>query len=268
MGGNLFPILQEEGQLAHVYSVIGRSGDAEDLYMSSLRRCKLVSLSEHHPLTRRVMDGLAIIYRGQGRWKEAKDIEVRILNTLRNVLGDIHSEPLRAMANLTTTYWTVGRVTEADALGEQLLLSLKKERSDVDILNDLENLCIYPDVARWRTQSKVLTQVLSIHKTEFGDNHANTFAALSNLSSTYRCQGRWKDSAEFEEQIVSGFTNEIKNRWTRGCYHEMAYHTNQDYGPLVLGYADPPIGGLLLDLCWSENYIFCARNHEMDLIAE
>lgn len=183
----------------------------------------MVSLSEHHPLTRRVMDGLAIIYRGQGRWKEAKDIEVPILNTLRNVLGDYHSETLRAMANLTTTYWTVGRVTEADALGEQLLLSLKKERSDADILNDLENLCIYPDLARWRTQSKILTQVLSIHKMELGDNHANTFAALSNLSSTYKCQGRWKDAAELEEQIVSGFTNVLgkDHPYIRGAMDRM-----------------------------------------------
>jgi Tetratricopeptide repeat len=49
-------------------------------------------LGEEHPDTLASMANLASTYRNQGRWKEAKELEVQVIETRKRVLGEEHPD--------------------------------------------------------------------------------------------------------------------------------------------------------------------------------
>ncbi|KAF1818224.1 uncharacterized protein K489DRAFT_292282, partial [Dissoconium aciculare CBS 342.82] len=62
------------------------------------------------------MANLASTYRNQGRWGEAEQLEVRVMETSKTVLGAEHPYTLTSMANLAGTYTDQKRWTEAEEL--------------------------------------------------------------------------------------------------------------------------------------------------------
>jgi len=59
---------------------------------------------------------LGLIYREGGRWKEAEELEVLVMETRKRVLGEEHPDSLTSMNNLASTYWNQGRFKEAEEL--------------------------------------------------------------------------------------------------------------------------------------------------------
>ena len=49
------------------------------------------------------MANLASTYRNQRRWKEAEELEVRVMDTMKRVLDEEHPDTLTGMANLAFT---------------------------------------------------------------------------------------------------------------------------------------------------------------------
>ena len=62
------------------------------------------------------MANLASTYRNQGRWKEAEELFVQVMETFKRVLGQEHPDTLTSIANLAMTYMSQGRRTEAKEL--------------------------------------------------------------------------------------------------------------------------------------------------------
>ena len=56
---------------------------------------------EEHPHTLSSMASLALMYRDQGRWKEAEDLEVQVSEPRKRVLGEEHPPTMSSMAHLT-----------------------------------------------------------------------------------------------------------------------------------------------------------------------
>ena len=71
--------------------------------MQALETFKRV-LSEGHPSTLASIANLASTYRGQGRWKEAKELEVQVMEIAKRMLGQEHPSTLVSMANLASTF--------------------------------------------------------------------------------------------------------------------------------------------------------------------
>jgi hypothetical protein len=65
-------------------------------------------LGAEHPSTLTGMDNLAAAYSNQGRWKEAEELDVRVMETRKRVLGAEHPSTLTSMGNLAATYWNEG----------------------------------------------------------------------------------------------------------------------------------------------------------------
>ena len=63
------------------------------------------------------MVGLA--YNLRGRWKEAEELEVQVMETRKRVLGAEHPDTLTSMANLAFTWKRQGRGAEAHNLIEE-----------------------------------------------------------------------------------------------------------------------------------------------------
>ena len=73
-------------------------------------------LGLEHPSTLTSMANLASTFWNQGRWKEAEELDVQVMETRKRVLGLEHPSTLTSMANLASTFWNQGRWKEAEEL--------------------------------------------------------------------------------------------------------------------------------------------------------
>ena len=62
------------------------------------------SIGAEHPDTLMNMANLASTYRDQGRWKEAEELEVQVMEARKRVLGQEHPSTLTSIANLALTF--------------------------------------------------------------------------------------------------------------------------------------------------------------------
>jgi hypothetical protein len=67
------------------------------------------------------MANLASTYRNQGRWKEAEELEVQVMETRKRVLGQGHPSTLSSMGNLALIYRNQGRWKEVEVLEMQVM---------------------------------------------------------------------------------------------------------------------------------------------------
>ena len=68
------------------------------------------------------MADLALTYRNQGRWKEAEDLGVQVIEMRKKVLGQEHPDTLTSMNNLAFTWKIQGRDNEALKLMEECVV--------------------------------------------------------------------------------------------------------------------------------------------------
>jgi hypothetical protein len=54
------------------------------------------------------INNLASTFWNQGRWKEAEELDVQVMETRKRVLGLEHLDTLTSMANLASTYRNQG----------------------------------------------------------------------------------------------------------------------------------------------------------------
>lgn len=66
------------------------------------------------------------VYRDEGRWKEAEELQVQVMETRKKVLGEEHPDTLTSMHNLALTYQKQGRRKEAEELQVQVTDIRKK----------------------------------------------------------------------------------------------------------------------------------------------
>jgi hypothetical protein len=72
------------------------------------------ALGPDHTSTLQIFNNLGNLYKDQGRWKEAEDLEVVVMETRKRVSGQEHSHTLTSMAHLASTYRNQGRWKEAE----------------------------------------------------------------------------------------------------------------------------------------------------------
>jgi hypothetical protein len=88
-------------------------------------------LGEEHPDMLTSINNLALTYENQGRWKEAKELEVRVMEMRTTVLGEEHPDTLTSMNNLACTWKHHGRPRDALALMRNCVV-LQERVLDID----------------------------------------------------------------------------------------------------------------------------------------
>ena len=63
-----------------------------------------------------VLESMNNLYLCQGKWNEAEQLEVQMLDMSKKVLGAEHPDTIRSMANLARTYANKGNLKEAEQL--------------------------------------------------------------------------------------------------------------------------------------------------------
>jgi hypothetical protein len=71
-------------------------------------------LGAEHPDMLTSMANLASTFWNQGQWKEAEELQVRLVETRKRVLGEEHPDTLISIAHLALTYRNQGRLKEAE----------------------------------------------------------------------------------------------------------------------------------------------------------
>ncbi|KAE8413588.1 purine and uridine phosphorylase [Aspergillus pseudocaelatus] len=144
-----------------------------------------------------------------GRYNEAEELEVQVIETRKQVLGPEHPDTLTSMADLALTYQYQGQWKVAEKLGVQVMETRKQvlgpEHPDTltNTLTSMSNLAsIYWNQGRWKEAEELQTEELNICPKVLGPEHPNTLTSIANLALTYWSQGRWKEAEELEIQVM------------------------------------------------------------------
>ncbi|QYT02969.1 Kinesin light chain [Trichoderma simmonsii] len=141
---------------------------------------------------------LASIISLQGRWDEAEQLQVQVMETYKTAFETNHPKKFSIMGQLALTYCHQGRWDEAEELLEQVVKARKAEfgADHLRTLSSINNLAsIYRKQGRWDEAEKLQVKVLEARKAKLGADHPDTLVSMGSLASTYRKQGR-RDEAE------------------------------------------------------------------------
>ncbi|KAJ5827849.1 hypothetical protein N7447_004612 [Penicillium robsamsonii] len=177
---------------------------AEDMAaMSRKQRMKICGAEDEDTLHSTAMLGVA--YRLQGRWEEAEQLELQVMETSKTKLGEDHPDTLTSMANLASTLWNQGRWEEAEQLFIQVMETSKTKlgAAHPDMLTSMANLAsTLWNQGRWEEAEQLELQVMETSRTKLGADHPDTLTSMANLASTYRNQGRWEEAEELELEVM------------------------------------------------------------------
>jgi hypothetical protein len=72
------------------------------------------------------MGNLASVYQKQGRWQDAKKLQVQVMQTFKKIQSQEHPDTITSMENLALTYLSLGQLVEAEQLLIQVVDGTRK----------------------------------------------------------------------------------------------------------------------------------------------
>ena len=97
------------------------------------------------------MANLANTYANKGKWSEAEQLEIQILDMRKKLLGAEHPNILESMTNLATTFLNQGKWNDLEQLEFQTLDMRKKMlgAEHPDTLTCMENLRLIKELKEY-----------------------------------------------------------------------------------------------------------------------
>jgi tetratricopeptide (TPR) repeat protein len=141
----------------------------------------------------------------EGRWHEAEELQVKMMEARRRVLGEEHPDTIRAMGNLAATHCIQGRLKEAEELQVKVIDAMRRVLGEEhpDTIRATGNLaathCIQ---GRLKEAEELQVKVIDAMRRTLGEEHPDTVSGMGNLASTYRKQGRWKEAEELQVKVM------------------------------------------------------------------
>ncbi|KAJ7823902.1 P-loop containing nucleoside triphosphate hydrolase protein, partial [Mycena leptocephala] len=146
-----------------------------------------------------------IIYFHAGRYEDAKELELPVVEMRKQVLGDDHTDTLEAIGNLASTYHNLGEFHKAEVLQALVLEKRKQILGDdhPDTLQAMGNLVsMYNGLGKFQKAEEIGVVVLEKRTKVLGDEHPKTLRAMGNLASTYHSQGDFHRAQELEVVVL------------------------------------------------------------------
>jgi tetratricopeptide (TPR) repeat protein len=141
----------------------------------------------------------------EGRYKEAEELQVQVMQTRKRVLGNEHPDTLISMNNLASTFRNQGRWKEAEELEVQAMQTRKRVLGNEhpDTLISITNLALTNwKQGRWKEAEELEVQAMQTRKRVLGNEHPDTLISITNLALTNWKQGRWKEAEELQAQVM------------------------------------------------------------------
>ena len=133
--------------------------------------------------------GFALVLFEAGRWKEAEELDVRVMETWKRVLGEGHPDTLSSIANLASTYRNQGRWKEAEELEVRVMEAMKRVLGEEhpDTLSSMANLAFtFKSQSRDEEAISLIKTCLKLWKQILGLTHPHTETSLKALN-------KWED---------------------------------------------------------------------------
>ncbi|KAJ7705640.1 hypothetical protein B0H16DRAFT_1439476 [Mycena metata] len=146
------------------------------------------------------MSNLARTYNKLGKWKEAEELWLDLLNRQKRVCGLNHPDTLRSMANLAQARIKLGgtRWHDAQELCVHVILTGKQILGvdDPDVLYSMSNLAYIYNHSDFHTVARRLgLDVVERQKHVLGVDHPDTLLSMFNLVDSHKLCQTW-DTAE------------------------------------------------------------------------
>ncbi|KAI4085751.1 MAG: hypothetical protein L6R37_008477 [Teloschistes peruensis] len=171
-------------------------------------------------------------YFDEGRWKEAEELQVQVMETRTRVLGEEHPDTLTSMANLASTYWNQGRWKEAEELNVQVIETRTRVLGEEhpDTLTSMANMAsTYWKQGRWKEAEELKVHVIETRTRVHGDEQPDTLPSMANMAYTWTSQSRNEEAISMMEKCFelqrhslgpdhphTVSSREALNEWQRG----------------------------------------------------
>lgn len=173
-----------------------------------------VVFSERHQLYLFQMSRLARMFASRGRRREAEELEAKLVETYREIMGVNHPDTLNSMSHLALLkFWDEGQWNEA----EELFLQMAEIKSEVLGAEQAGTLVSIGYLARmYRFQGrldkaeKFERQVMETYAATFGGEHPDTLISMKNLAAVLVEKGRWVEGEQMAKQVL-GTSKRVRN---------------------------------------------------------
>ena len=173
-------------RFGYFYSKQGLYRISEALYRRALDTHRS-GLSEKHPDTLRIMNGLGGVLRDQGKYREAEGWHRQALSSRETELGNDHSETLASMSDLALVLQFQGKYGEAESICRGSLNSFRITLGieHPNTLTSMHNLGqLFNDQGRFKEAESMYRQTLTLREKLLGKSHPDTLSSMGCLAST------------------------------------------------------------------------------------
>ena len=147
----------------------------------------------------------ATIYSECGRWKEAAELQSKVLDLQKKAWGSKHIQSLQAMTDLSWSYWNLGLIPKALRLQIEVMDTSLEALGPEDprTLKAMDDLASTYWLCGKLSESEDLGRRAMLGMSSvLGSGHPDTLMAMHNLGRTYMHQGRLKDAVELQREVL------------------------------------------------------------------
>ena len=147
----------------------------------------------------------ATIYSECGRWKEAAELQGKVLDLQKKTWGPKHIQSLQAMTDLSWSYWNLGLIPKGLRLQSEVMTTSLEALGPEDprTLKAMDDLASTYWLCGKLNESEELGKKAMIGMSSvLGSGHPDTLMAMHNLGRTYMHRGRPKEAVELQIQVL------------------------------------------------------------------
>jgi hypothetical protein len=161
------------------------------------------------------LNNLALLYKSQGRYNDAKPLYVQSLDITERQLGNDHPDVANSLNNLAGLYKSQGRYNDAEPLYVQSLDIRKRQLGNdhphvAQSLNNLAGLYYYQ--GRYNDAEPLYVQSLDIKKRQLGNDHPDVATSLNNLALLYFFQKNYLKAENLAQQALVIYQQQLGNK--------------------------------------------------------
>jgi kinesin light chain len=159
-----------------------------------------------HPDVATMLNILALVYRDQGKYKEAATLLNDALAIREKTLGPDNPAVAATLNNLAVLYGKRGKYREAEPLCKRALSIREKVlgKDHPDVAKQLNNLALLcQNQSKYEEVEKYYKRALEIYIQKLGVDDPNVAKTKNNLASAYLKQGKYREAEALYKEVLT-----------------------------------------------------------------
>lgn len=170
-------------------------------------------LGEEHPQTVDVRTNMAVVWRDQGRLREAEELDRKTLTERRSLRGDYHPAVDNGLTALAATLALEGRYAEARPLAERGL-AMRRAIHGGDHRSVAESLALLARIqlatGQAATAESTAREAIAVWERVVDPGHPTGALLRTLLAATLRVQGRLEPAGELLARALADVRAELR----------------------------------------------------------